>query len=244
MPRNPPTFLIGGGWTAEAAPALYGPLLEVAAGSRPTVACVVVDDGDGAAQFARWAAALHRAGPCQPVPVLVPVGTVLDTAALGSADALLVCGGPTPAYADALAPAASALRHWLRAGSRPYAGFSAGAVVAAERAVVGGWRSAGTPVCPQDASEDLDEVTVVTGIGLLPFAVDVHAAQWGTIGRLMAAVSLARLRHGLAIDEDTLITVEEGQLTVSGTGQAHLVTPTARALSVERLRTGRSYSLW
>ncbi len=178
------------------------------------------------------------------MPVLVPVGTVLDVAALGSADALLVCGGLTPAYADALAPAAPNLRHWLRAGSRPYAGFSAGAVVAAERAVVGGWKSAGTPVCPEDVSEDLEEVTVVAGLGLLPFTVDVHAAQWGTIGRLMAAVAGSRLRHGLAIDEDTLITVEEGELTVSGTGQAHLVTPTTRALSVERLRPGRSYSLW
>src|SRR6058998_520510 len=45
---------IGGGWDPAAAAALYGPFLE-SAGPTPVVATVVLDEGDGAAQFARWA---------------------------------------------------------------------------------------------------------------------------------------------------------------------------------------------
>jgi hypothetical protein len=102
------TFLIGGGWNAAARALVYGPFLD-AAGSRATVACVIVDDGDGSAQFDRWAGALSATATCTPLPVLVPAGETLDVSALGDADALLVCGGHTPSYAAALVPAADAL---------------------------------------------------------------------------------------------------------------------------------------
>lgn len=171
------TFLIGGGWDPDSGKAAYSALL-AAAGHSARVACVVLDEGDGAEQFERFARALRAAGPCKPEPVLVPLGGRLDVAALDGADALLVCGGLTPAYARALVPVAGQLRRWLAEGNRAYAGFSAGAAVAAHRAVVGGWRQDGVQVCPDDAGEDLDEVTVVAGLGLVPYAVEVHCAQW------------------------------------------------------------------
>ena len=71
------------------------------------------------------------------------------------------------------------IREWLAEGQRRYAGFSAGASVAAERALVGGWLLGGVAVCPDAAGEDVDEVTVVDGLGLVPFTVEVHCAQWG-----------------------------------------------------------------
>ena len=157
---------------------MYGPLLR-AAGATPTIACIVLDEGDGFEQFQRWADALQAAGECTPRPVLVTLGDVLDVAALDGADGVLVCGGLTPAYAHALTPARDGLRQWL-GGGRPFAGFSAGAATAADAALVGGWRSGHVAVCPEDAGEDLDEISVVPGIGLLPLTVDVHAAQWGT----------------------------------------------------------------
>ena len=134
--------LIGGGWDEAFTPALYGPFLETA-GRTPTVACVVLDEGEGAAEFRRWATVLERVAPCGPSPVLVPLGGRFDVSALGDADGLLVCGGLTPAYAAALAPSAAELRAWLAQGDRPYAGFSAGAAVVGSSALVGGWRSAG-----------------------------------------------------------------------------------------------------
>ncbi len=153
------TVLIGGGWDAAYASAGYGPFLEAAGGS-PSVGCVIVDEGDGADYFERFRAALTSVAPCDPVAVLVPVGTTLSPTALDEFDAVLVCGGLTPAYVTAVAPVAAA----LRSSGRPYAGFSAGAAIAASRAVVGGYLLDGQ-VCPSDAAEDLDDVTVVDGLG-------------------------------------------------------------------------------
>jgi cyanophycinase len=135
-------LLIGGGWRPEGQAHTYGPFLD-AAGACPDVACVVVDDDQGMEQFARWRDALATVARCSPAPVLVPVGSLLSPADLEGADALLVCGGLTPAYADAVAPVAEQVRSWLAASDRPYAGFSAGAAVAADTAVVGaGFRTA------------------------------------------------------------------------------------------------------
>src|SRR3712207_5149531 len=73
----PTVHLIGGGWDPSASAAVYGPFLE-AAGTAPTVATLVVDEGghgsEGMAQFARWADVLRRTARCEPVPVLVPLG--------------------------------------------------------------------------------------------------------------------------------------------------------------------------
>ncbi|NEK57694.1 hypothetical protein GCU56_07390 [Geodermatophilus sabuli] len=233
----PTVHLLGGGWDPAAAPALYGPFLE-SAGTSPVVATLVLDEGDGTTQFGRWADVLRRTAPCEPVPLLVPLGGRLDVADLGDADALLVCGGLTPAYADALAPVAGALATWLRAGDRPYAGFSAGAAVAADRAVVGGWRSAGVPVCPEDAGEDLDEVTVTDGLALVPWTVDVHCAQWGTLPRLLTALAGGPSGLGLALDEDTAVHVRDGVGRVAGRGTAWRAERSGTAIAVTGLRDG------
>ncbi|TKV58382.1 hypothetical protein FDO65_12480 [Nakamurella flava] len=223
-------FLIGGGWSAEHRDAVWGPFLqraaERAAGGPPSVACVVVDEGDGPDQVQRWAGVLGQTAVCTPVPVLIPEGaTATDdqVAALSAAHGLLVCGGLTPAYAQSLAPVADLVRSRVADGV-PYAGFSAGAAVAATRAVVGGWRDHGVPVCPADAGEDLEEITVVDGLGLVPFAVDVHAAQWGTLPRLVAAVAGGLVVSGLAVDEDTVLQIDaDGNVTAAGAGRVHLV---------------------
>ena len=98
--------------------AVYGPFLQEAAvvaarGGRPgkpIIACVVLDEGDGRAQFARWAGVLREVANCEPVPVLMNIGAPLDVSELGNADGLLVCGGLTPGYAASMAPAPR--RYW------------------------------------------------------------------------------------------------------------------------------------
>lgn len=218
--------LVGGGWAPAAAREVYGPFLAAAAGDDPRIACIVLDEGDGDEQFERWRAALESAGACRPVPVLVPIGTRFDVGDLAGADAVLVCGGLTPAYAAALSPAAAELREWCAAG-RPYAGFSAGAAVAASSALVGGYRVDGVIVCPGDAGEDLDEVEVVGGLGLVPVTVDVHASTWGTLGRAIAAVRSGLAATVIAIDEDTAVVLDEtGRGRVVGLGAAHVVRAT------------------
>ncbi len=214
--------LLGGGWDPASVPAMYGPFLR-SAGEGAVVATVVLDEGDGAEQFARWDTVLRATAACTPVPVLVPDGGVLDVGALPDADALLVCGGLTPAYAAALGPVAAQVQDWLAARARPYAGFSAGAAVAAGEALVGGWRSDGVAVCPEDAAEDLQDVTVTSGLGLVPWTVDVHCAQWGTLPRLVEAVRRTAGGAGVALDEGTALHLGARGAVVAGTGSAHCV---------------------
>ncbi|WBO64184.1 hypothetical protein [Streptomyces camelliae] len=220
------TFLIGGGWDA---PEVYAPFLRAAGtgdGPPPRIGCLIVDEGDGPDQFERYAAALRTAGPCAPLPLLVPLGGRLEPeSALAGIDGLLVCGGLTPAYQEALTASREGLPRLLAARGVPYAGFSAGAAVAGRRAVVGGWLVDGVPVCPEETGEDLTEVEVRDGLGLVPFAVDVHAAQWGTLARLVTAVGRGWVPFGVAVDENTLLTVEHGEVRVTGRGRVHVVRP-------------------
>jgi len=225
--------LIGGGWDGDVAPLVYGPFLSEV-GGEGVVGCLLVDEGDGAEQFARYDAVLREVSPdCRPVPLLVPVGGAFAPDVLAGVDALLVGGGLTPAYQDALDPVIDEVVRVVRERSLPYAGFSAGAVVAARRALVGGWLDGGVPVCPGDAAEDLEEIEVRDGLGLVPYAVDVHAAQWGTLARLVAAVARGDAESGVALDENTLLTAAgDGRTVVAGAGRVHLVHRTRDANSV------------
>ncbi|HEY5878215.1 MAG TPA: hypothetical protein VIU11_04860 [Nakamurella sp.] len=226
-----PVHLVGGGWDAAAAPAVYGPFLAdaaVAAGGVPTIACLVLDEGDGDQRFAPWAQVLPGVAECRPRPLLVPIGSTLDPAALAGADALLVSGGLTPGYAAAVVPVADAVRGWLADGPRPYLGFSAGAAIASDRAIVGGWRVGEVPVCPEDAGEDLDQLTTVPGLELTKWSVDVHCAQWGTLPRLLETIRTSPpgrgWGNGLGIDENTVVSMDaDGGFSVAGYGRAWLV---------------------
>ncbi|MFI1562684.1 hypothetical protein ACH4ZX_06345 [Streptomyces sp. NPDC020490] len=224
------TFLIGGGWDAAAAAAVYGPFLRAAAdaagGGAPRIGCVIVDEGDGAGQFARYEPVLRKVADCVPVPLLVPLGERFDVGLLRDVQGLLVCGGLTPAYQEVFSDCLDRLPGLLAEYGIPYAGFSAGAAVAARDALVGGWLDGGVAVCPEDSAEDLEEVEVRAGLGIVPFAVDVHAAQWGNLPRLIAAAARHGLAHGVALDENTMAEVTaDGRVRVAGLGRAHSVRP-------------------
>jgi len=107
----------------------------------------------------------------------------------------------------------------------PYLGFSAGAAIAADTAIIGGWRIDGIPICDEDFGEDLDDVTVVEGLGLVDLAVDVHAAQWGTLTRLIAATEAGLVEGGVAVDEFTALIVGDDEFRVVGRGSVWQVMP-------------------
>jgi cyanophycinase len=75
----------------------------------------------------------------------------------------------------------------------------------------------------QGASEGLDPITVRDGLGLVPFAIDVHASQMGTLTRLLHAVELGFVTEGWAIDENTLLQIGEGEISIYGQGHAYRV---------------------
>jgi cyanophycinase len=214
-------FLIGGGREPDQVLPAHRPFV-AAAGGGPIIV-LVADEGQGIDEE-RWRCALVDAGAADGSvsTVVLSAGRSVTHQDVDGAAGIYVAGGLTPLYAELL-------HDWRPPAGVPYAGFSAGAAVAAEHAVVGGWRGAdGLPVCPEESGEDLDAVTVVPGIGLVPFAVDVHAAQWGTLGRLVHAVQEGLVAEGWALDEGALLLDGE----VHGTGAAWHVTDGGRVRRV------------
>ena len=135
---------------------------------------------------------------------------------------LFVCGGVTPSYQQALCinPAWLAYLHETQI---PYGGTSAGAAIAAQTAIVGGWQAQQRDILFVGASEGIDPLTTKQGLGLVPFAVDVHASQMGTLTRLIHAVKLGLVDEGWAIDENTLLAVSDQQMRVYGRGHCYHV---------------------
>jgi cyanophycinase len=196
----------------------------------PRIAIALLDEGDGVDADAEWfISALQRCGTFEPHVVPIPLSGCLELRDLIGSDGLFVGGGLTPGYAATVLPTGPELRRWLEDFDIPYAGFSAGASIAASSAIIGGWKYNGLAVCPEDAGEDLEDVTVMTGIGLVSFTVEVHADTWSTTPRLEAALrSIGSGAIGYAIDEDTALVIDDSGPRTVGAGQANRI-PTKSA---------------
>ena len=107
--------------------------------------------------------------------------------------------------------------------------------MAGEQAILGGHRIGDVAICAEEAGEDLEQLTVRPGLGLVPFAVDVHATQWGTLTRLVHAARAGAVSDGLAVDEGTVAVVRDGELVgVEGLGAAYRVNSTLQLEIVRR----------
>ncbi|KTR04370.1 Type 1 glutamine amidotransferase-like domain-containing protein [Curtobacterium luteum] len=198
---------------------------------RIAVLSVARTDGSSLSSTADIAETLAGARQAETIVTEVAAGAAFDTTVLSDVDALVVAGGVTPDYLTAVAPIVDQLRLLVSDGL-PYLGYSAGAMIAADRALVGGWRIGGVEICPEEASEGLDEVELREGLGLVDLTVDVHAVQAGTLARLVAAAEAEFVTAGLAIDEDTTLVVGEGALEVRGTGSVWRVIAGDESVSV------------
>ena len=216
--------LVGGGPVAAsdaAAPFLAEATARSAAVGRtvPRIALLSVagPSGSSPSSTADIAEVLGGARQAEVLVTEIAAGEVFSTTVLSDVDALVVGGGVTPHYLDAVAPLVDQIRLLVSDGL-PYLGYSAGAMIASDRALVGGWRIGGVEICPEDASEGLDEVELREGLGLVDLTIDVHAVQAGTLARLIASAEAEFVTAGIAIDEDTTLVVGEGALEVRGTG--------------------------
>ena len=218
--------LVGGGWDPDYFGALYRTFVAEAearaAGAGRVVPRIgmllVISEDDSADEVrSRYSGTLKSVASCETVLHTVGEGESFGSEVLNGIDALLVGGGPTPAYLQAVTGLIDEIR-LLVADGLPYLGFSAGAAIAADSAILGGWRIGEVPVCPEEAGEDLDEVTLAEGLALVDLAVDAHAVQWGTLARVIAATEAGLLDGGVAIDESTVLIVGDGALRVEGRG--------------------------
>lgn len=213
-----------------------------AAPGRPARVAVAVHHHGGSLQDLVEACAgpLRPRLDCEVVAVPLAESRTADPAGFSSVDGVVVGGGLTPAYWSGLLPAATAISG-LVAGGAPYLGFSAGAMVAPGRALMGGCRINGVDVCGEECSEGLDAVDVREGLGLAPFAVDVHAAQAGTLSRAVGAVAAGLVEWAVAIDEGTAVvleSVEARDYEVIGSGNCWDIRAAAGGAAVS-VRTAR-----
>jgi cyanophycinase len=220
-----PVFLIGGGRDAAAIRASHAGFVRACGGG--PIAAVILDEGADTDRD-RWSGALALAGASEVHELVVSGARRPRPGDLDGAAGVFVAGGWTPGYHEALVGSGTG---WLPRDV-PYAGYSAGAAIAARRAILGGWRLDGTAVCAPEAAEDLDELAVAPGLGLVRFAVDVHATQWGTLTRLVHAVAAGLVDEGWAVDEGTALVVDGAEPSVAGLGAAYRVARAAERLSV------------
>lgn len=173
---------------------------------RPVRIAIVVHDRSGkpAALLPGYAEPLLTRLPVEVVPVLLGTDAPADPDVFDGVDGLVVGGGLTPAYREGLAGSAAAIAGAVARGM-PYIGFSAGAMIAPGRALMGGYLSNGIEVCGEECSEGLTELEIRDGLRLAPFAVDVHAAQAGTLSRAVGAVAAGLVDRAVAVDENTAL---------------------------------------
>jgi cyanophycinase len=191
--------------------------------ARIAILVVSIDADSAVRSDGSWTRQILRAGTCDPVVTAIVEGELFESSVLSDIDGLLIAGGLTPAYLDAVTPLIDEIRLLVGDGL-PYLGSSAGAAIAAEAAIIGGWKIDGIPVCSEDSGEDLDDVTIAEGLGLVELAIDVHAAQWGTLARLIAATEAGLVEGGVAIDEFTALIISDDSVRVVGRGNAWSVT--------------------
>jgi cyanophycinase len=176
---------------------------------------------------------------CDVVPALLGAGRSADPAVFDRVDGIVVGGGLTPAYLEGLRAYAGAITARAADGA-PYLGFSAGAMIAPTRGIMGGYRLNSVEVCGEECSEDLDEVDVRDGLGLVPFAVDVHAAQAGTLSRAVGAVAAGLVDRAVAVDENTAVFLPASgaaEFEVIGSGNCWDIRRTGEGCSVS-VRSG------
>jgi len=181
------------------------------AGAGAARIAVVVHDrgGNPAAPLPEYVEPLRERLSFDLVEVLLGQANAADPAKFDGVHGVVVGGGLTPAYFEGLNGAglngAPAEIFRSVAGGASYLGFSAGAMVAPGRALIGGYRVDGVEVCGEECSEGLDALDIRDGLDFAPFAVDVHAAQAGTLGRAIGAVTAGLVDRAVAIDEGTAL---------------------------------------
>lgn len=223
-------FLVGGAAARTDIPVLVPRFLREAGESE--IAVLVAHHSGVNAEGSAISAALAAAGARGRLIELGPEG--LDLSDLAGTRGLIIADGQAALLRERLEPLFGELRRRAAAGE-PVLAFGAGARITAERALLGGHRIGGVTVCPDNAADGLDEVTIAPGIGLIDIPLDTGTAQHGTLGRVIAAAEAGEIDGALAIDENTALVVGDGGLTVLGSGSVWQILGDEQGLRVSTI---------
>ncbi len=135
---------------------------------------------------------------------------------------LVVCGGWTPGYLDALIPRRDTISTLVR-GGMPYLGYSAGAMIVARHAIVGGWKYQGRVLAPEIVGEGLEELTIRDGLALIGPSVETHSDAWSNLEVALAALEASPAHTAVSIDEGTCLAVDpaSGRTSIIGAGRVY-----------------------
>lgn len=226
-------FLHGGGDGPESRQETFGLFAKTALlGKSDRLALVIAEEAETAVQesWQAYRGIFTAVGVAKEnlVPLFVTPANPLTYEMVAQANpaGLFVCGGVTPTYHQAIGVETS-WTAYLQETEIPYGGTSAGAAIAASQAILGGWQASrhgkAREILFFGAGEGIDPLTVRPSLGLVPFAVDVHASQMGTLTRLIHAVELGLVAEGWAIDENTMLVVNGRALHIHGQGHCYHV---------------------
>lgn len=144
------------------------------------------------------------------------------SACIRQASGIIVGGGDTPGYQRLYAtePLATVIRDRCLEGV-PYAGLSAGALIACDPCVR----------LPEEPTGG--RITILPGLGLLQgLLVGVHFDRPGRLGYLLEAMRETGIHIGLGIDEGACVVVENGKPT-------RVLGSSAYQITLEDAATGR-----
>ena len=247
-----PLFLIGGGWDGKSYDLTYGRFIKASTTSgkrRLMIVMSVENEEDHEEMRNSYFSVFLKLGVSlnDLYPVFLSEKCSLSTQLLEQINptGVFVCGGLTPLYQKYLCEDKTWLNYMMK-NNVPYGGFSAGSAIAPEKAIVGGWKidvdGRDVGILDPDLAEDLDYLEVRTGLGLTEFSIDVHGSQWGTITRLIHASDQERIGYGWVIDEDTMLQIENDEITIHGLGNAYFVQKLGCGkMEIEILRSGTSW---
>jgi cyanophycinase len=223
MPKNKLLFLMGGmpAWEKVAG------FFVRAAGGRTARTAILLPGGlDTIRCLPDYTGPLRRHGVTVCDGIFPEKSKDLDLARasrqIEAAGGILCGGGPTSVYQHMFArePLRTVIRDRYESGV-PYAGISAGALIALARNVYG------------EGEVGEQDLKVFSGLGLAEgFIVDVHFTEWHRLPRLLEAMAKTGILQGWGIDEGACAVFQDGRFAgVIGRG--------VYRIALTSLRTGQ-----